>query len=195
MAVAAIWVVFNQICSDNRLWSYTVQTSATLQVYIQHLTSTHCRCNCIRIHLLCVCHEIDPCETHNCYTHVFFLTNVIRSRLRKSKSIEFINWISEESWKKYPSILKIKTTNTIKCISTFFFSVLVASQEESTRSSNFLNRNPNRNFRTKATQKPRPTPAAPLDDDDEEVPSSPQCPQPDGFFADSEQCDKYYACR
>lgn len=83
----------------------------------------------------------------------------------------------------------------------FFFSFenilstgLVASQEEgTTRRNNFLHRKPNRNYRTKATQK---TTRAPItDDDDEEIQTSPQCPEPDGFFADSEQCDKYYACR
>lgn len=71
---------------------------------------------------------------------------------------------------------------------------LVASQEETTtRRSNFLNRKTvNRNNRTKP--KPRTTTPAPAEDD-EEIPTSPQCPEPDGFFADSEQCDKYYACR
>lgn len=71
---------------------------------------------------------------------------------------------------------------------------LVASQEETTtRRSNFLNRKTvNRNNRTKP--KPRTTTPAPAEDD-EEIPTSPHCPEPDGFFADSEQCDKYYACR
>ncbi|XP_055301219.1 protein obstructor-E [Sitodiplosis mosellana] len=73
---------------------------------------------------------------------------------------------------------------------------LVASQEEATtKRSSFLHRKPSRNYRTKAPQKPtRPTPAAISEDDDEEYHTSPQCPEPDGFFADSEQCDKYYAC-
>lgn len=73
----------------------------------------------------------------------------------------------------------------------------VASREEATTRSNFLHRKPSRNYRTKATQKPtRPTPASIADEDEvEEVRTSPQCPEPDGYFADSEQCDKYYACR
>lgn len=73
--------------------------------------------------------------------------------------------------------------------------VASASQEEgTTRRINFLHRKPSRNYRTKATQKP--TPATITEgDDDEEIRTSPQCPEPDGYFADSEQCDKYYACR
>lgn len=32
--------------------------------------------------------------------------------------------------------------------------------------------------------------AVPIDDAD----TTDQCPEPDGFFADAEQCDKYYQC-
>lgn len=31
--------------------------------------------------------------------------------------------------------------------------------------------------------------------DDDEAVATDECPEPDGFFADAEQCDKYYACR
>jgi hypothetical protein len=37
------------------------------------------------------------------------------------------------------------------------------------------------------------TTKAPVEYDDEEGTSS-DCPEPDGFFADADQCDKYYAC-
>lgn len=71
------------------------------------------------------------------------------------------------------------------------FSGLAASQDEPTKRPNFAHRKLNRNNRPKPT---RPT-QAPISDDDEEVPTSPQCPESYGFFADSDQCDKYYACR
>lgn len=44
--------------------------------------------------------------------------------------------------------------------------------------------------RDKVTQKT--TTKAPQYDDDEGT--SDQCPEPDGYFADADQCDKYYAC-
>lgn len=37
----------------------------------------------------------------------------------------------------------------------------------------------------------KPAPVA-IDTSDDET--SDQCPEPTGFFADAEQCDKYYAC-
>lgn len=30
---------------------------------------------------------------------------------------------------------------------------------------------------------------------DEAIETSDACPEPDGYFADAEQCDKYYECR
>lgn len=78
-----------------------------------------------------------------------------------------------------------------KILNFMLFSGLAASQDEPTKRPNFAHRKLNRNNRPKAT---RPTPAA-ISDDEEEVPTSPQCPESYGFFADSEQCDKYYACR
>lgn len=77
---------------------------------------------------------------------------------------------------------------------TFFTTVVIAAQEEeATKASNFLRRSkPSRNYRTKPTQ--RTTPAS-ISKEDSEIETSAQCPEPDGFFADAEQCDKYYACR
>lgn len=63
---------------------------------------------------------------------------------------------------------------------------LTIAEEETVRSSNFLHRKPNRNYRTKAST------ASPKEDDEIEL--SPNCPEADGYFADAEQCDKYYAC-
>lgn len=77
---------------------------------------------------------------------------------------------------------------------------LIASQEHETptRHTNFLNRKSNRN-NNRTKPKPRTTTAASTGDDDDDtaaaVKTSSHCPEPDGFFADSEQCDKYYACR
>jgi len=39
----------------------------------------------------------------------------------------------------------------------------------------------------------RTTTVRPTDDSDDEL-FSDECPEPNGFFADSTQCDKYYAC-
>jgi hypothetical protein len=39
--------------------------------------------------------------------------------------------------------------------------------------------------------RPKTTTASPADDDEL---FSDDCPEPNGFFADSSQCDKYYAC-
>lgn len=39
----------------------------------------------------------------------------------------------------------------------------------------------------RTTQRPR---EESVDDDS----ATDQCPEPDGFFADADQCDKYYAC-
>lgn len=70
---------------------------------------------------------------------------------------------------------------------------MIAAQEgTSSRQSSFPHRKPNRNFRT--TKKPKATTAISLDEDGEEVRTASNCPEPDGFFADAEQCDKYYAC-
>lgn len=44
--------------------------------------------------------------------------------------------------------------------------------------------------REKATTK-RTTKAPAVDDDDE---TTGDCPEPFGYFADADQCDKYYAC-
>lgn len=80
--------------------------------------------------------------------------------------------------------------------SSFLFSGLVVSEEATSRPSNFLNRKTHRNYRTKPPQRTTAAPASEDDDEEEtEVRTSAQCPQPDGYFADSEQCDKYYACR
>lgn len=55
---------------------------------------------------------------------------------------------------------------------------------------------PSRNFHRKPGRtennapKPTPKPVA-IDADDE----SSDCPEPNGYFADAEQCDKYYACK
>lgn len=53
-----------------------------------------------------------------------------------------------------------------------------------------LSQIPRRNARprTKATTTKAPVQ---LSDDDG---TSDECPEPDGFFADADQCDKYYAC-
>lgn len=61
-----------------------------------------------------------------------------------------------------------------------------------TRPSHFVQRKVNRHNRTKPT--PRTTTAASADDDDGDVKTMSNCPEPYGFFADAEQCDKYYAC-
>lgn len=39
----------------------------------------------------------------------------------------------------------------------------------------------------------RTTTKAPVQYDDDDG-TSDQCPEPDGYFADADQCDKYYAC-
>lgn len=41
---------------------------------------------------------------------------------------------------------------------------------------------------------PRPTTEASVDEDDGDIKTMSKCPEPYGFFADAEQCDKYYAC-
>lgn len=60
------------------------------------------------------------------------------------------------------------------------------------------NRKPSRNFRTRPTARTTTrTTAAPIaiEDNGELEETSDKCPEPDGFFADAEQCDKYYACK
>lgn len=54
---------------------------------------------------------------------------------------------------------------------------------------------PRRNERPKSGVKvaKRTTTVAPVRDEDDDGTSS-DCPEPDGFFADADQCDKYYAC-
>lgn len=53
-------------------------------------------------------------------------------------------------------------------------------------------RKPQRNYRTRPTQKAKePEPA----DGEDDVVTSDQCPEEFGYFADAEQCDKYYACK
>lgn len=59
---------------------------------------------------------------------------------------------------------------------------LVASQEHAKA---------RRTYRTRPTQRV-PEEISEADDDTED---SDKCPEPDGFFADAEQCDKYYACK
>lgn len=39
----------------------------------------------------------------------------------------------------------------------------------------------------------RTTTVSPISDDNNSE-TSEECPEPNGFFADYEQCDKYYAC-
>lgn len=46
--------------------------------------------------------------------------------------------------------------------------------------------------RAKATQRTTKPPVEENDNDGDGA--SDQCPEPDGFFADADQCDKYYAC-
>lgn len=79
----------------------------------------------------------------------------------------------------------------------FKYTGLVASQEETTTARNFLHRKIIRNNRPKP--KPKSTTPVPTedesDDDGAAIRTASHCPEPDGFFADSEQCDKYYACR
>lgn len=38
------------------------------------------------------------------------------------------------------------------------------------------------------------TTKAPAQYDDDDEGASEQCPEPFGYFADADQCDKYYAC-
>lgn len=78
--------------------------------------------------------------------------------------------------------------------SSFLFSGLIVSEEATSRPSNFLNRKTHRNYRTKPPQRTTAAPASEEDDEETEVRTSAQCPQPNGFFGDSSQCDKYYAC-
>lgn len=51
-------------------------------------------------------------------------------------------------------------------------------------------RKPQRTLRRKTTEKPKEP-----ETDDEDVVTSEQCPERFGYFADAEQCDKYYACK
>lgn len=46
---------------------------------------------------------------------------------------------------------------------------------------------------TALRRKPTTTTASPFSDDNNSE-TSEECPEPNGFFADYEQCDKYYAC-
>lgn len=52
---------------------------------------------------------------------------------------------------------------------------------------NFRHKPAHRNYRTTTEE-------APLEDE-EDYKATPECPEPDGFFAHPEQCDKYYACK
>lgn len=45
----------------------------------------------------------------------------------------------------------------------------------------------------KSALRRKTTTSAPLTDDNDSE-TSEECPEPNGFFADAEQCDKYYAC-
>lgn len=56
-----------------------------------------------------------------------------------------------------------------------------------------LSQIPRRNERPRNKATKRTTTKAPESYDDEEG-TSDQCPEPDGYFADADQCDKYYAC-
>jgi Chitin binding Peritrophin-A domain len=47
--------------------------------------------------------------------------------------------------------------------------------------------------RDKVTKKTTTIAPAQYEDEDEEGTSS-DCPEPNGFFADADQCDKYHAC-
>lgn len=38
------------------------------------------------------------------------------------------------------------------------------------------------------------TTRAPIENDEDDDGTSEQCPDPNGYFADADQCDKYYAC-
>lgn len=58
-----------------------------------------------------------------------------------------------------------------------------------TRASPFPNNLRRKPLRSQTTTTVKPEP------DDESSDTSDQCPEPYGFFADAEQCDKYYACR
>lgn len=51
---------------------------------------------------------------------------------------------------------------------------------------------PRRSVRPKERATKRTTTQAPVYDDEEGTSSD--CPEPDGYFADADQCDKYYAC-
>lgn len=52
---------------------------------------------------------------------------------------------------------------------------------------------PRRSERPKGKVTKRTTTIAPVEYEDEEGTSS-DCPEPNGFFADADQCDKYHAC-
>lgn len=41
----------------------------------------------------------------------------------------------------------------------------------------------------------KPEPVQENDDDNNDDELSDECPEPNGFFSDAEQCDKYYDCR
>lgn len=62
------------------------------------------------------------------------------------------------------------------------FSGLVVAQAPN---GNFRRKPGRTNNRATTTEKPQP-----IDDGE-----SSDCPEPYGFFADAEQCDKYYACK
>lgn len=51
-----------------------------------------------------------------------------------------------------------------------------------------------RNYRTRPTQKVKEV-VTTNENGDEAIETSDACPEPNGFFADAEQCDKYYACK
>lgn len=44
------------------------------------------------------------------------------------------------------------------------------------------------------TRPRKPPTTKPPPPQEEEIDVGDQCPEPNGFFADAEQCDKYYAC-
>jgi len=64
---------------------------------------------------------------------------------------------------------------------------LIVAQSQSEKPSNILRKKPSRNHRARPTEAVREN----LEEDQE---TSEQCPEPNGYFADAEQCDKYYAC-
>lgn len=66
-----------------------------------------------------------------------------------------------------------------------------AQDDEAPKRQSFVQRKVNRVNRKPPT---RTTTEASFDEEDGDIKTMSKCPEPHGFFADAEQCDKYYAC-